>query len=220
MKPASHLPDSKNACGRAVLFLDTGELGNRLVSYSYLLAFSAEHRLPVTNLCFWRYAHLFNLPTRLLEHAWLDETDGGETASAKGAGERFLETLLKLPGFRFIRRRFEFDGGLVCSPRALFRRLLVALAARSTNLLAKIAGRRGFALRQESQWEHHCSLLVPRELATAPFMDSAMLKRHAGFIRARFRLADPLREKLDQYFTAIRDIPVWGTALAGKLQPA
>jgi hypothetical protein len=45
--------------GRAILFHDTGELGNRLVSYAYLLAYSAEHRVPVTNLCFWRYADLF-----------------------------------------------------------------------------------------------------------------------------------------------------------------
>ena len=194
----------KKVFGRAVLFQDTGELGNRLVSYSYLLAFSAEYQLPITNLCFWRYAHFFNCPSRFCERAWLYDTNKCRMSSSKRVWERLLKTLLKLPGFGWIRSHFEFDGDLVCTPFSLFSRLLAALAARSKRLLEKTAPHCGYSLRKESQWDHFCSLAVPYKLITAPFTDPALLVKHAELIRSRFRLAEPLCEKLDQYFLPLR----------------
>ena len=195
---------SKKSAGRAVLLQDSGELGNRLVSYSYLLAFSAEHRMSVTNLCFWRYGHLFDRPNSFVERAWLDAQDGVGSSQGKRAGEKILAKILHLPGFRFIRRRFEFDGCLVCSPRALFRRLLAAAAARLSGPITAIAGRMGLKFRKESEWEHQCSLLVSRDFASVPFASQDLVVKHAALIRSHFRLADPLREKLDQYFLPLR----------------
>ena len=113
--------------GRAILFYDTGELGNRLVSYSYLLAYSAEHRVAVTNLCFWRYADLFDRPFSFCERAWIPLSMG---TGKKSFTERFLRAVLATSILRGVRRRFLFDGRVVCSPRSLAARSLVALAAR------------------------------------------------------------------------------------------
>lgn len=204
MTPVPSRSRSRSAAGRAILFHDTGELGNRLVSYSYLLAFGAEHRVPVTNLCFWRYGYLFDRPNRFEECAWLDETASDQAPPARGVGEKLLEALLHLPGFAFIRRRFEFDGALVCAPRALVARVLVAVGARCPRLLPRIAARLGFALRAESQWQHRCSLLVPRDLTGMPLTDPALPVKHAAFLRSQFRLAVGRREQLAQYLAPLR----------------
>src|SRR4051812_43810743 len=113
---------------RAILIQDTGELGNRLVSYAYLLAYSAEHRVPVTNLCFWRYADLFDRPFAFSERAW---NPLPPVADRKGRTKHLLAALLAFPPFEGMRRPFLFDGRIICSPRALIARLLTAAAARS-----------------------------------------------------------------------------------------
>jgi hypothetical protein len=178
--------DAVSGSGRAVLLQDSGELGNRLVSYSYLLAFGAEYGIPVTNLCFWRYAHLFERPRRLSELAW--------------AGA-LLEKLLGLPAFR---KHFEFDGQLVCSPRALIERGLVAGAARTPRLVSQIAQRIGLVLREEAQWQHHCSILLPRVLANTTFTDPTLPIKHAALLRCTFCLAPPLRDRLTAYLAPLR----------------
>src|SRR6185437_2990000 len=83
--PTEVAPAAPLRRGRAILFYDTGELGNRLVSYGYLLAYSAEHRVPVTNLCFWRYADFFDRPFSFSERAWIPFSPN---AGRKSAAER------------------------------------------------------------------------------------------------------------------------------------
>jgi hypothetical protein len=187
--------------GRSILFHDTGELGNRLVSYSYLLAYSAEHRVPVTNLCFWRYADLFDRPFSFSERAWVPLSAG---AGKKSATERLLRAVLAIPAFKGLRRRFLFDGRLVCSPRSLTARSLVAVATRFRPAIDWSAKVFGLTLRVESQWQHRCSLLVSRSLKELPSMDPALPVKHAGLLRAQFRLATPLRERLASFLKDLR----------------
>jgi hypothetical protein len=51
----------------------------------------------------------------------------------------------------------------------------------------------------ESQWRHQCSLLVSRSLKELPSMDHALPVKHADLLRAQFRLATPLRERLENH---------------------
>jgi hypothetical protein len=181
-----------------ILFADSGELGNRLVSYCYLLAFGAEHRVPVANPCFWRYAHLFDRANRIVERPWLPADP------ARHANGRKIERLLSLPGFHSLRRRFEFDGGLVCAPRALVARSLVATAARCPGIIARGAQLSGYIIREESQWQHRCALLQPRSTEASPFGDPALPVKHAALFREQFQLTPPLRAQLAEYLAPLR----------------
>jgi hypothetical protein len=197
-EPASATPLGR---GRAILFYDTGELGNRLVSYSYLLAYSAEHRVSVTNLCFWRYADLFDRQFSFCERAWIPLSIG---ADKKSLTEQFLGAVLAIPILRGVRRRFLFDGRVVCSPRSLTARSLVALATRFKSAMHWPAKVFGLTLRVESQWQHQCSLLVSSNLNDSPSMDPALPVKYADLLRAQFRLANGLQDRLAPFLKNLR----------------
>lgn len=168
----------------AILFEDSGELGNRLVSYSYLLAFGARHRARVVNLCFWRYAHLF------------------AGFKPRGGGELAIRGLLGTRAFARFRRRFQFDGDLVCSPRALGVRALNAAASRWGRPIARWGS---LTVRRESAWDHHCSLAVSRELADPPLFEPAIVAGNEPELRARFALRADLDARLTAYLEPLRE---------------
>jgi hypothetical protein len=197
-EPASATPLGR---GRAILFYDTGELGNRLVSYAYLLAYSAEHRVPVTNLCFWRYADLFDRPFSFCERAWIPLSSGTET---KSFTEQFLRAVLAMPVLSGVRRRFLFDGRVVCSPRSLAARSLVALATRFRPFLSWSAKIFGLTLREETQWQHQCALLVSSDLNGLSSMDPALPLKYADLLRAQFHLTPELRNRLYPFVKNLR----------------
>jgi hypothetical protein len=183
-----------------VLYRDSGELGNRLVSYAYLLAFGAEHGVKTHNLCFWRYSHLFEPIAR---HGGVD-TDG-DTASKAGFAERLLRGLLKLPCLSVFRRRFEFDGTLVTAPEAVALRALNAAATRLVQTIASVLNRAGWTVREENAWQHQCALLVPRHLEDLPYTDPALVETHADYLRARICIAPPLRQQVTDFVEPLRE---------------
>lgn len=170
----------------AVLFEDTGEMGNRLVTYAHLLAFGAEHRLAVQNLCFWRYAHLFEGV-----NLWGDGT---------------MRQLFATPAAGKLRGKFTFDGDLVCRPSALLTRAATALASRAGRWSGAERAARlgGFVVRVEDRWNHRCSLLLPREYAGSPVMDEEQLRRHAAHVRSHFRLREPWRARAAEHIQRLR----------------
>ena len=177
----------------AILYEDSGELGNRLVSYSYLLSFGARHRARVANLCFWRYAHLF---------APASETQADKRHHVQGAGERAIRSLLDLPPLARFRRRFQFDGDLVCSPRALGIRALNAVASRWARPLSRAIP---LTVRHETSWAHHCSLAVSRPLADLPIFEPEVLMENAAQLRARFALRADLDAQLTSWLQPLRE---------------
>ena len=55
-----------------ILVMDTGELGNRLVTFSYMLVLGREMRISVLNLSFWPYARYFAFASNPLVCPWRD----------------------------------------------------------------------------------------------------------------------------------------------------
>ena len=169
----------------AILFKDSGELGNRLITYSYLLGFGARHRVRVENLCFWRYGHLF-----------------AKREDRAGAGERVIKGLLGLPGWGRIRRRFQFDGGLVCAPRAIGVRLMNAGLSRWAGTLVRPVGLR---VREELVWGHDCSFVVSRDLADLPIFEPSNVTENSAKLRERFALRPDLEARVTAWVKPIRE---------------
>lgn len=199
--PTKVAPAAPGGLVRAILIYDTGELGNRLVSYAYLLAYSAEHRVPVTNLCFWRYADLFDRPFSFSERAWIPSSAGAYKTSLV---EQFLRTVLAIPVLKGVQQRFVFDRRVICSPRSLVARSLVALATRYKSAMQRLAKLLGYTLRLESQWQHQCSLLVSSGLSNLPSMNPTLPMKYADMLRAQFRLTPALQEQLIPFLTELR----------------
>ena len=170
----------------AILYKDSGELGNRLITYSYLLSFGAQHRARVANLCFWRYAHLFAAGRK-------ETPDEGELA---------IRGLLGMRAFARIRRRFQFDGDLVCSPGAIGVRALNAAASRWARTLVRPMG---LTVREEVAWGHDCSFAVSRELVDLPIFEPSLLTENAAEVRARFALRTDLDAQVTAWLQPLRE---------------
>jgi hypothetical protein len=191
------------AANCAILFDDSGELGNRLVAFSYLLAFGREHRIPVVNLCFWRYAHFFRQGGQLIERP--DETGEGRSPAAfDHLIETFVKAGLSLPASGKIRRSFTLDGALVCGGRAVVARLLGVAARRVVSAIKGAPGAAGLVARRQDCWGHAFSLLLPPRLAEEPFMEQRLLLTHSDSIRPRFEIGPEWREKVDTFLAPLR----------------
>ncbi len=171
---------------RAILLRSSGELGNRLVIYSHLLALGLEYRVPVTNLSFWRYAHFFEPPPALSERPW--RRCGSANAGA-GWSEQALREVLQMRLLRGLRQRCEFDGAVVCGPKALLMRALSALITRYFRRSER-TGAFGLSVRENR------AFLLSRSLSDVPLMNAALVAKHAAAIRSRFRLRAELRERV------------------------
>jgi hypothetical protein len=181
---------------RAILFQTSGELGNRLVIYSNLLALGLEHRLPITNLSFWRYAHFFEPPLSLSERPWLN---GEARNGSAGPGERLLRGALESAAFSGLRERFAFDGDLVVAPKALLVRALSALSLRYFQRSGRtIADSLGVSVRKEQAFLFSC------DLPEVSLMNPALVQKHAAAIRARFRLRPALRQRVTECIAPLK----------------
>jgi hypothetical protein len=181
--------------GVAILCKDTGELGNRLVTYAYLLGAAAAHRVAAVNLCFWRYAHLFGPAPQRTERPW-EAWPPGERPHRSGLLEQGARRLLlSFPG-RGLRKHFMFDGEILCAPRTVSARLLNAASARWPRAWARALG---LVWREEKAWQHECSLMVSPRLAEARLFDPASVLAIAGWLRARFSLRADLQAQLAEH---------------------
>ncbi len=182
---------------RAILFQTSGELGNRLVLYSHLLALGWEYRVPITNLSFWRYAHFFEPTLTLSEEPWVDDA---KTNGGPGAGERWLRGVLEKRAPQTMRHRFEFDGDLVCEPKALLVRAMSALSSRYFQRSGRrVADALGFVVREEQEFLFSC------DLPGVGLMNPALVEKHAPAIRERFRLRQQFRERVSQWIEPLRE---------------
>jgi hypothetical protein len=88
---------------------DSGELGNRLVNFCWLLALAFEHHAAITNLGFWRYTRFFELSPGLIVRPW----EAPPPVRPNRPADCALRVLRKAPLVeRWVQRRCRFDGDI------------------------------------------------------------------------------------------------------------
>ncbi len=188
--------------------LDGGELGNRLVTYAWLLALSLEHRAAFTNLGFWRYARFFDLNDPLIARPWEPKRAPGKRGFIRRAIEGSVHALRILPPFeRWVQNRFSFDGDVVLDTPALTRR---ALAFASDRLSRAKFGRA--VLNRLLNFQHDGVPGRPERALTlatltgweCPIGDPTVVERHAPAIRAHLRPNAAIREKVQAFLAPLR----------------
>ena len=201
---------------RLVLFSDTGFLGNRLVTFSYLLAFGRERRVAVTNLCLWRFAHYFAAKTPHLDRPWLEMAARGDDCD-QSFGRAIASVLEYMPDA--VRRKFMYDNRLCCRPSELRARLLGGLFSRGFlryRVIRKlvppsvccreevIRSNTGGDVGERVRYGHHCALLAPQALAGENLFQHALVEKHADYLRARFRLAASFGDQVEAFLGPLR----------------
>ncbi|MEQ1862049.1 MAG: hypothetical protein ABMA13_19190 [Chthoniobacteraceae bacterium] len=175
--------------------LDCGELGNRLVSYCWLLALAFEHRAAFTNLGFWRYARFFELSDDLIVRPW-------EAQRPPNAGST-LGTLRRFPPIeRWVQRRCRFDGDIVFDVPSLTRRALAFTFSRLSRTL----------LDPFLDFQHDGAPGRPATTLTlatlknwsCPTDDPSIIERHAPAIRAFLRPSAAICEQVAAFLDPLR----------------
>ena len=129
---------------RLLLFKDSGEFGNRLVTHAYLKAYALEHGLHFQSLALWRYARYIN----------------GHSAEATFDVDRPsspLERWLAAPTLRNLLTRFDFDGHLLLDPRTLSIRAANAIATRTFATLRPFLALGQMSVIDDQFQDHTCS---------------------------------------------------------------
>lgn len=207
--PIQHDKSTSRATRWLLSHLDGGELGNRLVTYSYLLALALEHRAAFTNLGFWRYARFFELSDALVVRPW-EPTP--LTAAPSGMGRRIADFILRelraiAPFERWVQRRCRFDGDVVFDTPALTRRALAFISSRLANSrVARPALERLIRFQHDGVPGRPKTALTLATLKgwTCPIDDPSVVERHSNAIRAHLRPARAIRDRVDAFLAPLR----------------
>jgi hypothetical protein len=189
-----------------ILFEDTGELGNRLVTYAHLLALALEYRVAVVNLAFWRYRTLFASPAIAAARPWKERCPERRTRAPGRLVEAGVRAILRVPGVGgWLRRRCSFDGRLVVESPELLERTLAYLLVRayryrgSRRILASVCD-----FRHEKIDGHTFEVCLSKGSGDGWAFDSRLIEKHAEFIRACFRPAAEYRRQIAEWLEPLR----------------
>jgi hypothetical protein len=145
-----------------ILLDDSGELGNRLVTYCYLLAWSRTLQVPALNCCFWRYRAYFSTAPKILSEPGAGPREQrGRGLTAHSEGCRWCG----IPGMGRLHAKFVFDGSSLWSPRIILERVIgYALRQVFGFTLARRALSRWYDVRIIVIDGHRMTLAIPRSV--------------------------------------------------------
>jgi Glycosyl transferase family 11 len=191
-----------------ILFDDTGECGNRLVSYSFLLSYAREHGVDFTNLCFWRYSRYFNYNQPLIEKPYCDRATNSNPNRLTNLDQKFgkfLRNLLIASRLGTIQRRFIFQEDYICNLSELRFRSLGAIANRfiqsNSGLLMQ---NNRYSIRKEKHWDHWSSILTPAELIPQNLFQQPLVEKHADYLRKRFQPNHQYQSQVTSFLSTLR----------------
>jgi hypothetical protein len=191
-----------------ILVDDTGECGNRLVSYSFLLSYAREHRLDFTNLCFWRYARYFNYSQPLVEKPYCDCTivsNSNLFSQLDRKFGKFLKNLLIASRLNIIQRRFIFQEDYICNLSELCFRSLGAIATRFTQgETDRSIQKNRYSIRKEKYWDHWSSILTTVELTPQNLFQQPLVEKHADYLRQRFQPNSQYQSQVASFISTLR----------------
>lgn len=190
-----------------VLFQETGELGNRLVTYSFLLSAAREHSLTISNLCFWRYARYFNYSQYLIEQPYDDDlrtTSEVFTRIDDVMGE-VIASALRISRLDGIRKKLVFQGVDVCKPSELILRgLNSALSKLCLSSSRKHKSFGSYLVREVAPWHHTCAYLASEKADQYVKFEQRLIEKHADYLRRRFQLISPIQLIVNELILALR----------------
>lgn len=209
MPPPSSPPAPSRGTRWLLSHLDGGELGNRIVTYSYLLALALEHRASFTNLGFWRYARFFELSDDLVVRPWEPQNIAPRTPSiARRFAELGLRMLRAIPPIESrIQRRCRFDGDIVFDVPALTRRALAFATTRlDHNRFTRALLERVFHFQHDGvpgRPQRALTLATFRSWE-CPIDDPTVIDRHATAIREHLRPNARIRADVAAFLAPLR----------------
>jgi hypothetical protein len=174
-----------------ILFDDSGEFGNRIVTHCLLLSCCVSENIPFLNLCFWRYDHFFELSL-----LWTDSGAGSKvTPDLKKAAKSRLPRShdastcwkCRIRYLAEVHQRFVFDGFEIASPVATAVRLLQRTCkSRWFGCVAKsFYVERSFCLDG-----HRFRVLVPKSCESRFDIQAHYpIRRNLSWLRARLTVA-------------------------------
>ena len=172
---------------RIILFRDTGELGNRLVTYAYLLALAREEEATLINLCFWRYAIFLENPSpKTSEGACRLDRPWPSRVCGNAANFVLARTITLAEGVPFVVRRFHFDNAWIISWQSLMQRL-GGLLLRAIVQRPLVANSLRSRLRHVSHecFGHKFEALVSPDIEGKVRISARLVVRHQESIRRR-----------------------------------
>jgi hypothetical protein len=192
---------------RIILFKDTGELGNRLITYSFLLSFGREYKVPITNLCFWRYARYFERHHSLTEYPWIASHSSNYQLLhlLDEVGAETLRLALDIPKVNRLKPFFVFQGDVLCRPQEVFFRGLNALMSRLCDKYAiKNIKLGSFLIKEGAIWDHHSEFLISHKLASSTIFQQDLVEKHAQYLRDSFKPQKFYQSKVDSFISSLR----------------